>query len=161
MVFSMFLLVKMFHFSVREITLLFIVNNLIAWLINPLIGRAIVRAGERWICSIEYAGVIVIFIVYAYTSSKFVVALMYVADSILFNFAVAIRTYFQKVGDPGDVASSMAVGFTINHVAAVFLPALGGFLWMIDYRIPFLVGAFLGLVSLIAAQWMRTPHKAI
>jgi len=159
MVFSMFLLVKMFHYSVREMTLLFIVNNLIAWLINPLIGRAIVRSGERTISTIEYAGVIIIFLTYAFTTSKLLVTVMYVIDSILFNFAVAIRTYFQKVGDPQDVASSMAVGFTINHVAAVFLPALGGLLWMIDYRIPFLVGAGLAVVSLIAAQWMRVEPK--
>ncbi|HKZ17678.1 MAG TPA: MFS transporter [Geobacteraceae bacterium] len=159
MVFSMFLLVKMFHYSVREMTLLFIVNNLIAWLINPLIGRAIVRSGERTISTIEYAGVIIIFLTYAFTTSKLLVTVMYVIDSILFNFAVAIRTYFQKVGDPQDVASSMAVGFTINHVAAVFLPALGGLLWMIDYRIPFLVGAGLAVVSLVAAQWMRTTPE--
>jgi predicted MFS family arabinose efflux permease len=160
MVFSIFLLVKIFHFSVREMTVLFIVNNLIAWLINPLIGRAIVRFGEKTISSVEYVGIIIIFLTYAFATSKILVSAMYVVDSILFNFAVAIRTYFQKVGDPQEVASSMAVGFTINHVAAVFLPALGGFLWMIDYRIPFLVGAVLGLVSLIAAQWMRTgPEK--
>lgn len=160
MVFSIFLLVKMFHFSVREMTLLFIVNNLIAYLMNPLIGRAIVRFGERSVSSVEYLGVIIIFLTYAFTSSKLLVSLMYVADSLLFNFAVAIRTYFQKLGDPRDIASSMAVGFTINHIAAVFLPALGGFLWMIDYRIPFLVGAALGVVSLAAAQRMRIPVKA-
>ena len=144
MVFSMFLLVKLFHFSVREMTLLFIVNNLVAYLMNPLIGRAIVRFGERRISSIEYAGVIVIFLTYALTTSKLLVSLMYVADSLLFNFSVAIRTYFQKVGDPQDIASSMAVGFTINHIAAVFLPALGGYLWMIDYRFPFFIGAGTG-----------------
>ncbi len=157
MVFSMFLLVKMFHFSVREMTLLFVVNNLIAYLMNPVIGRAIVRFGERKISSIEYAGVVLIFLAYAFSTSKLLVSLMYVIDSLLFNFAVAIRTYFQKIGDPEDTASSMAVGFTINHIAAVFLPALGGFLWMIDYRIPFLVGAAMGVVSLAAAQWMRVP----
>jgi predicted MFS family arabinose efflux permease len=160
MVFSMFLLVKMFHFSVREMIALFIVNNLIAYLLNPLIGRAIVRFGERKICSIEYAGVIVIFLTYAFTTSKLLVSLMYVADSLLFNFAVAIRTYFQKVGEPQDIASSMAVGFTINHIAAVFLPALGGYLWMISYRIPFLMGAALGVVSLASARWMRVPQEA-
>ncbi|TLN09727.1 MFS transporter, partial [bacterium] len=148
MVFSMFLLVKMFHFSVREITLLFIVNNLIAYVMNPVIGRAIVRFGERKLCSLEYVGVIMIFLTYAFTSSKLLVSFMYIADSLLFNFAVAIRTYFQKVADEQDISSSMAVGFTINHIAAVFLPALGGFLWMIDYRIPFIVGAALGALSL-------------
>jgi hypothetical protein len=159
-VFSIFLLVKMFHFTVREMTLLFIVNNVIAYLMNPLIGRAIVRFGERWICSIEYAGVILIFLVYAATTSKLLVSLMYIIDALLFNFSVAIRTYFQKIGDPQDTASSMAMGVTINHIAAVVLPALGGYLWMIDYRIPFVAGALLGAVSLIAAQFIRVPDEA-
>ncbi|MBC8018642.1 MAG: MFS transporter [Verrucomicrobia bacterium] len=159
MVFSIFLLVKVFHFSVREMTLLFIINNTIAWLLNPLIGRAIIRFGERRISSVEYAGVVLIFLVYAYTDSRLVAALMYMLDNILFNFSVAIRTYFQKIGESEDIASSMALGVTINHIAAVFLPALGGYLWMINYRIPFFVGAGLGLASLIAAQFMKSVHE--
>jgi len=159
-VFSMFLLVKHFHFSVHEMAGLFIVNNVIAYLMNPIIGRAIVRFGERKISSIEYLGVVIIFLIYAFTTSKLLVTLMYIADSLLFNFSVAIRTYFQKISDPADISSSMAVGFTINHVAAVFLPALGGLLWMIDYRIPFLIGAALGVVSLVTAQRMVSSTEA-
>jgi hypothetical protein len=49
----------------------------------------------------------------------------------------------------------MAVGFTINHIAAVVLPAVGGLLWIIDYRIPFIFGAFLSMISLIAVQQIR------
>ncbi|MFZ4855658.1 MAG: MFS transporter [Desulfuromonadaceae bacterium] len=159
MVFSVFLLVKLFHFSVQEMTLLFILNNCIGWALNPLIGKAIVRFGERHISSVEYAGVIVIFLVYAYTDSRLIASLMYILDNILFNFSVAIRTYFQKIGAPEDIASSMALGVTINHLAAVFLPAVGGYLWMINYRIPFMVGAGLGAVSLLAAQFMKTDHE--
>jgi len=160
MVFSMFLMVKIFHFTVQTITLLFIVNNLINWIINPLIGRAINAFGERMICSIEYVGVIMVFLTYAYTSSKWIVAGMYILDYILFNFAVAIRTYFQKIAEPQDIAPSSAVGFTINHIAAVFLPALGGLLWMIDYRIPFQMGAALGVISLVLAQFMKIPAQS-
>ena len=158
-VFSILLLVQVFHFSVRDMTLLFIVNNIVAYILNSLIGKAINRFGERFISSIEYSGVIVIFLVYAFSTSKNLVMLMYVFDNILYNFDVAIRTYFQKVANPADIASSMSVGFTINHVAAVFLPALGGFFWMIDYRIPFVAGSALGVVSLVAAQWMRVPDQ--
>jgi predicted MFS family arabinose efflux permease len=159
-VFSILLLVQVFHFSVRDMTLLFIVNNIVAYILNSLIGKAINRFGERFISSIEYSGVIVIFLVYAFSTSKNLVTLMYIFDNILYNFDVAIRTYFQKVADPADIASSMSVGFTINHIAAVFLPALGGFFWMIDYRIPFVAGSALGVVSLVAAQWMRVPDQA-
>lgn len=160
MVFSMFLLVKIFHFSVQAITVLFIINNLINWIINPMIGRAINAFGERTLCTIEYAGVILVFLTYAYASSRWVVAGMYIIDYILFNFAVAIRTYFQKIADPADIAPTSAVGFTINHVAAVFLPALGGYLWMLDYRIPFIMGAALGVISLVLAQFIRLPSHA-
>ncbi|QXE91965.1 MFS transporter [Geomonas subterranea] len=159
-VFSILLLVQVFHFTVREMTILFIVNNVVAYILNSLIGKAINHFGERTISSIEYSGVIVIFLVYAFTTSKNLVMLMYILDNILYNFEVAIRTYFQKVADPADIASSMSVGFTINHIAAVFLPALGGYFWMMDYRIPFIGGTVLGVISLIAAQWMRVPEKA-
>ncbi|HEX9079119.1 MAG TPA: MFS transporter [Desulfuromonadaceae bacterium] len=159
MVFSIFLMVKMFHFTVREMTLLFLVNNAINWFINPLIGRAINAFGERLLCSIEYCGLVAVFLTYAVTTSPWVAAGMYVIDNILFNFAVAIRTYFQKIADPADIAPTSAVGFTINHVAAVFLPALGGFLWMIDYRIPFLAGAGMGVISLILTQFIRVPAR--
>lgn len=160
-VFSILLLVQIFHFSVRDMTLLFIVNNVVAYILNSMIGKAINRFGERFISSIEYAGVIVVFLVYAYSTSRNLVMLMYILDNILYNLDVSIRTYFQKVADPADIASSMSVGFTINHIAAVFLPALGGYFWMIDYRIPFVAGSALGVVSLVAAQWMRVPEKTI
>jgi predicted MFS family arabinose efflux permease len=152
--FSVFLLVKVFDFSVREVTILFLVNNLINYFVNPLIGKAIVRFGERKVLTVEYTGLIVVFLTYALTGSKIVVVLMYLLDHLLFNFAIAIRTYFQKIGDPQDIAPSMAVGFTINHIAAVVIPVLGGLIWMIDYRIPFIAGAVMSGVSLIAVQFI-------
>ena len=152
MAFAVFLLVKKFQFSVHEVTALFVINNLINYFLSPIIGKAIIRFGERKVLSLEYSSLIFIFLAYAAVGSKTLVALLYILDHIFFNFSIAIRTYFQKIGDPRDIASSMAVGFTINHVAAVFLPAIGGMLWMIDYRIPFVAGAFMSLISLIAVQ---------
>ena len=159
MAFSVLLMVEKFNYSVQEITILFVINNIINYYLSPLIGKSIIRFGERKVLSLEYLSLIFIFIAYAATGSKWFVALLYIFDHIFFNFSIAIRTYFQKVGDPRDIAPSMAVGFTINHIAAVFLPALGGLLWMIDYRIPFIGGAMMALVSLLAVQMIRTPVK--
>jgi hypothetical protein len=155
--FSIYLLVKVFHCTVTEITLLFVVNNGVNFVLSPAIGRAIVRFGERRVLSLEYGGLIGVFLVYAFTGSKWLAVTMYVIDHILFNFAIGIRTYFQKVADPKDIAPSMAVGFTINHIAAVVMPAIGGALWMVDYRIPFIVGAVLSLISLLAVQRIPRP----
>jgi hypothetical protein len=159
MAFAVLLMVQKFKYSVQEVTILFVVNNMINYYLSPLIGRSIIRFGERKVLSLEYLSLIFIFVAYAVTGSKLVVAFLYILDHIFFNFSIAIRTYFQKVGDPRDVAPSMAVGFTINHIAAVVLPALGGLLWMIDYRIPFISGAMMSLVSLMAVQMIRTPLK--
>ncbi len=150
--FAVFLLVKKFHFSVQEIAILFFVNNLINFFLSPLIGKWIVRFGERKVLSLEYFSLILIFISYALVDSKSVIAVLYIFDHIFFNFSIAIRTFFQKIANPQDIAPSMAVGFTINHIAAVILPAIGGFLWIIDYRILFFVGALLSLISLLFVQ---------
>jgi len=153
--FAVFLLVKKFQFSVQEVTLLFVINNIASYFLSPLIGKGIIRFGERKMLSLEYFSLIFIFLAYAIVSSRMVVAVLYILDHIFFNFSIAIRTYFQKVGDPRDIAPSMAVGFTINHIAAVFLPAIGGLLWIVDYRIPFVFGAVLSMISLVAVQRIR------
>ncbi|MDJ0809020.1 MAG: MFS transporter [Desulfobacterales bacterium] len=150
--FAVFLMVERFAFSVQEITLLFILNNVINYFVSPMIGKAIVRYGERWVLTLEYASLVLIFLAYAVADTKLMVAALYILDHIFFNFAIAIRTYFQKIADPRDIAPSMAVGFTINHIAAVILPAAGGLLWMIDYRLTFVGGAILAFCSLVAVQ---------
>jgi predicted MFS family arabinose efflux permease len=157
--FSVLLLVQKFNYSVQEVTLLFVINNSINYFLSPMVGRSIIRFGERRVLSLEYLSVIFIFTAYATTDSKLLVAFIYILDQIFFTFAIAIRTYFQKVGDPQDIAPSMAVGFTINHLAAVFLPAIGGMLWVIDYRIPFFAGAAMGVISLLAVQKIRTAQS--
>jgi len=156
--FAIFLMVKVFRFSVQEITILFVVNNIINYFVSPLIGKAIIRFGERKVLSLEYFSLIFIFSAYAMVGNKWAIAVLYVFDHIFFNFSMAIRTYFQKVGDPQDIAPSMAMGFTINHIAAVVLPAMGGYLWMLDYRIPFFAGAVFSLISLLAVQ--KIPSRA-
>ncbi len=155
MAFAIFLMVKRFDFSVQEITILFVVNNIINYFLSPLIGKSIIKFGERKVLSLEYFSLIFVFMAYAVIQTKMIIAVIYILDHIFFNFAIAIRTYFQKVGEPKDIAPSMAVGFTINHIAAVFLPVIGGYLWMVDYRIPFIVGACFSGISLIAVQKIR------
>jgi MFS family permease len=157
--FAVFLLVKKFQFTIQQITILFVINNIINYFLSPIIGKSIIRFGERKVLSLEYFSLIFIFLAYATVQSKAVLALLYILDHIFFNFAIAIRTYFQKVADPRDIAPSMAMGFTINHIAAVVLPAVGGLLWMVDYRIPFVAGAAFSLVSLIAVQQIRVQAQ--
>ncbi len=161
MAFATFLLVKKFGFSVQDITVLFLLNNGINFFINPLIGKFIVKYGERKLLSMEYFFLILVFTAYAFVDSKLIAGTLYILDHIFFNFSTAISTYFQKIAEPEDIAASSAVGFTINHIAAVVLPVIGGLLWMIDYKIPFLAGAFFSLISLCFVQFIRIKPTAL
>jgi predicted MFS family arabinose efflux permease len=152
--FSVFLMVEKFGFSAFAIAVLFVINNAVNYFLNPMIGKAINKFGERGVLTLEYVSLIGIFLAYAYVDNKWIIAVMYILDHIFFNFAVAIRTFFQKIGDSADIAPTMAVGFTINHIAAVVIPLTGGLLWMLDYRIPFVAGAVLALVSLVFSQFI-------
>lgn len=154
-VFAVFMLVQKYHYSVREIAILFVINNIIAYFISPLIAKGINRFGERTMLSLEYFSLIFVFLGYAYIENAWVVAVLYIIDHIFFGFSMGINTYFQKTGDAKDIAPSMAVGFTINHISAVVIPVLGGLLWMVNWRIPFIAGVFLCMFSLIFVQKIR------
>ena len=160
MAFAVFLLVKKFEYPVQGIAVLFLINNGVNYFLSPFIGRCIVRFGERRMLSLEYLALIAIFTAYALVESRILAGALYVLDHVFFNFAIAINTFFQKIADPRDIAPSMAMGFTINHIAAVVLPAVGGLLWLVDYRIPFLAGAGLSVVSLMLVQCITGQLKS-
>lgn len=160
-VFAVFLLVEKYHFSIQQVTILFVINNIIALIFNPIIARLINRFGERTTLTIEYTSLMLIFFSYAYFDTPWVAASLYILDSIVFNFSIGIRTYFQKHAAPEDIAPSMAVGFTINHIAAVILPVLGGALWLINWKIPFLGAFILSIVSLFFVQFMEPSEDKV
>jgi hypothetical protein len=78
-------------------------------------------------------------------------ATLYVVDHVLFSLALAPKTYFQKIADPGDIAPAAAVAFTINHIAAVVLPALLGYLSLVSPAVVFTAAAGMACVSLALA----------
>ncbi len=158
-VFAVFLLVEHYKFSIQMITILFVVNNFVNYLIAPLIDRSIKRFCERRVLSLEYGSLIFIFASYAFVESPLIAGVLYIMDHVFFNFSIAIKTYFQKTGDREDIAPTMAVSFTINHIAAVVFPFFGGVLWMVNWRIPFLIGAALSVLSLIFVQFIRTGYE--
>ncbi len=160
-VFAVFLLVEHYQFSIQMITVLFVVNNFVNYLLAPLIAKAINRFGERKVLSLEYTSLIFIFAAYAFVNSPVIAGVLYVLDHIFFNFSIAIKTYFQKTGDTEDIAPSMAVSFTINHIAAVVFPLFGGLLWVVDWRIPFVIGALISALSLTFVQFIRTDKEKI
>ena len=150
-VFAGFLMVEKFGYSIGQISLLFLINAVINIWLAPWVGRLIVHIGERAALIIEYTGLIIVFTAYAFVDSGLVAAGLYVVDHMFFAMAIAIKTYFQKIADPGDFAGTASVSFTINHIVAVGLPAAFGLLWLVSPAAVFLSGAVMASVSLLLA----------
>ncbi len=151
MVFAGFMMVEKFGYSVSQITALFLINYVVNLLFAPAIGRFIGRIGERNALTLEYIGLIIIFTSYAFVESSDVAAALYVIDHLLFAMAIAIKTYFQKIAAPKDIAATMSVSFTINHIAAVVIPVLLGLLWLESNKMVFFIGVGFAACSLILA----------
>ena len=150
-VFAGFLMVEKFNFSVAEISLLLLANAAINVFFAPKIGRLIQRFGERKSLIFEYVGLAFIFIGYAFVESGYFAVFLYIADHLFFSIAIALKTYFQKIADPADIASSAGVSFTINHIAAVFIPVVFGLIWLYSPSLVFLAGAGMACISLLLA----------
>ena len=151
-VFAAFLMVEKFGYTAAQVTALFLINYAFNWLFAERIGRLIRKVGERRALTFEYVGLIVVFISYALVENPYVAAVLYVVDHMFFALYIAMSTYFQKIADPKDLASSAGVSFTINHIAAVVIPALLGYVWIWSNALVFYLGAGFALCSLLLAQ---------
>jgi predicted MFS family arabinose efflux permease len=156
-VFAGFLMVEKFGFSVGEISMLYLANAVLNIFLAPRIGRLIGKIGEQRALIIEYVGLIAIFIGYALVESANIAILLYLLDHLFFAMAIAQKTYFQKIADPADIASTAGVSFTINHIAAVVIPVMFGVLWLQSPALVFYIGAVMAVISLILA--FNVPRK--
>ena len=162
-VFAGFMMVEKFGFKVHEITALYTINLVANMIFAPLMGRVVTLFGERRALLFEYAGLIIVFLCYGglyfFSWGVMVAAVLYVIDHIFFALALALKTYFQKIADPADIAPTAAVAFTINHIAAVFLPAGLGYMWLVSPTAVFVTAAGMALVSFFLALLIpRHPH---
>ncbi|WP_245729529.1 MFS transporter [Salinihabitans flavidus] len=163
-VFAGFMMVEKFGFQVHEVTALFLINLVANMIFAPLLGGAVARFGEQRTLVAEYIGLVIVFLayggIYYFGWGVVLAASLYVVDHILFSLALALKTYFQKIADPRDIAPTAAVAFTINHIAAVVLPALLGYVWLVSPGAVFMLAAAMAGVSFLLALLIpRHPEK--
>ncbi|MEZ5675991.1 Predicted arabinose efflux permease, MFS family [Thalassovita litoralis] len=154
-VFAGFMMVERFGFEVHEVTGLYLINLVANMVLAPVFGKIVARFGERRALAFEYVGLVTVFLLYGgiywFGWGVLLASALYVIDHMFFALALALKTYFQKIADPGDIAPTAAVAFTINHIAAVFLPALLGYLWLVSPGAVFFLAAGMAGISLTLA----------
>jgi hypothetical protein len=152
-VFAGFMMVEKFGMHVSEMTLLLLVNYLINMAVAPVMGRALGKYGERNVMGFEYIGLTLVFLAYGglywFGWGLMIASGLYILDQLFFALSFSLKTYFQKIADPRDIAPTAAVAFTINHIAAVFLPAALGYLWTTSPDYVFILGAGMAVMAFL------------
>ena len=152
-VFAAFMLVEKFGLEVHQISWLLLFNFSVNLLFGPFVGWLIGQIGEKWTLITEYSGLTLVFftysLIYFFDWPAWIAATLYVIDHLFYAMMIAQKTYLQKIALKEDLASTTAVAFTINHIAAVFLPVILGFVWIISPPLVFILATILALLSLL------------
>ncbi|MBI4530909.1 MAG: MFS transporter [Candidatus Latescibacteria bacterium] len=154
--FAIFAMVRIYHVPVQRIAILMLVNNIAAFYLGPKVGRLIDRVGEYKMLTANYLGVGLVFLGYALVHRVEILFGLYIIDNILYLSNMALGIYIKRIADPEDMRPTLAMGMTVNHVAAVLMPLIGGFLWRaLGYEIVFFLGAGVVGVAFFVVQKMK------
>ena len=155
--FAIFALVKIHGMPVETTMVLVFINQVIISLTAPFMGRLIDRYGERTMLSASYIGLAFVFFGYAVVHHRPTLYVLYCIDNLIFFGGIALTTYLHKIAPEEDVKPSLSMGVTMNHVAAVIAPLVGGYAWQaFGYEVIFYSGSALAVVSLIVSRRLTT-----
>lgn len=156
--FAIFLLVQVYGLDVRATATLYLVNNLINTYTSSLFGRLVARHGERKVLTVNFLGLVLVFLGYAFISYLPVLLLLFVLDNVLFGFSLAVDSYFQKIAHaPEEITGNVSIAQTVNHISALVVPVLGGILWAkVSPSATFLAGVGIVVVALGLVQFIQT-----
>jgi predicted MFS family arabinose efflux permease len=159
--FAIYLLVREYGINVQTTAVLFLVNSLINIVTLRWVGQLVSRYGERITLSIAFAALTAVFVGYAYITVLPVLYVLFVLDNIFIGFNLGLTTYFHKIAvSPEEITSNLSVEQTINHIAAIVIPVVGGTVWVaFGSQAPFLFGAFIVVVAFVMAQFIRTTPE--
>jgi predicted MFS family arabinose efflux permease len=159
--FAILLLVRNYGISIQTTAILYLVNSLINIVTLRLFGTLVGRLGERIVLSATFGLLAFVFLGYAYVTVLPLLFALFVLDNILFGTNLALTTYFQKIAvTQEEITSNISVQQTINHIAAVIIPIVGGTAWeLFGSQAPFLVGVVIVVVSLALTQFIRTTPQ--
>ena len=144
---------------------LYLAGGIAGVVFQPVIGRAVDRLGERFMLGLE--ALILIPVCFFYGMARFIfpepvafaiVCACYVADSLLMSFGMARSVWLKKTADtPLDVAPTLAMGISIDHIFSISVALAAGLLWdRFGYQWVFLSGMGIAVVNFIATRWVRT-----
>jgi predicted MFS family arabinose efflux permease len=162
LVFGSWVLVDLHEVPVATIALLYFIASCLGVVLRPLLGDVIDWLGERTVLAVDEIMLLAVCLVYAFVGNVYVLMGAYILDHILFALRVARTTYLKKIAvDPADITPTISLGITIDHVVAMSLPILSGWLWVNHgHHWVFILAGAIALAGFVLCLQIRVPEDA-
>lgn len=162
--FAPWALVRTFGKPVYYIANLMIIGSLIGIFLQPYVGKIIDKYGEKVVLSFEAFIFIFVCLLYGFAPDLFskevavlIISACYILDQTLMSLGIARATYIKKIAETKeDISNTLSLGLSIDHVFAIGVALLGGFMWYkFSYKSVFIMGAVISLVNFFVAKTIR------
>ncbi len=160
-IFASFALILVYRVPLNTMLAIQLINAVLISFTAPAIGRMVDKSGEKGPLRFYSIGLILVFLGYATFRSRYTLIGLFLLDNILFSFGVGYTTYLRRIVRKDELTPCLAMGTTMNHIAAVAVPVGGALLWQHfdNYQIPFWVGVAIACIALAANRWLPSgPH---
>lgn len=165
--FALWQLVQTFGQPASVIAGLWIITSLIGVFFRPYLGKLSDTFGERAILLAEVPITMLIFTGYALAPSLGVDGVglyfmysCYVLDSVMTATPLVRTSYVSKIlNNKNDLAPTLAMGVSLDHITAMIMPAIGGFVWAMFGAHFLFLGAAAFLLLHAWTAWRATIPK--
>jgi predicted MFS family arabinose efflux permease len=152
--FGLWVLVDRFGLKVPQISALLLVVTVLTILTSRRIGHLIDVHGERRMLSLVNVGYVIALGGYAIANTVWLASVCYVIYFFIFPLsAIGAATYLRKVAVTDEIAPSLAMGVTLQHLSAIVVPASTGLILnYVGYQIPFLIAAAFACLTFLVTR---------
>jgi predicted MFS family arabinose efflux permease len=166
--FGPWVLIKIFHQPAVIFAQLWMVASALGVLFQPLLGWAIDRLGERRVLMWDAGVIFLVCLGYGFAEhlgggggALWLLYGCFVIDQLLFGTGMARDIYLSKIAlRKEDVAPTLSLGVSINHIVSMSIPWVGGWVWeRYGYSKVFLGAAVVALATGCLANWIRVPDR--
>ncbi len=170
LVFGSWVLVSLHGVPVATIALLYFIASALGVVMRPLLGDVIDWLGERRVLAADEILLLAVCLVYGFASDllpapydRWLLYAAYVMDSVLFALRVARTTYLKKIAvEPADITPTISLGITIDHVVAMSLPVLSGWIWeRYGHQWVFVLAGAIALAGFFVCLRIRVPAPGV
>jgi predicted MFS family arabinose efflux permease len=155
--FGPWVLISVFGTKPETIAILIIIASTLGVFFRQAFGELTDRFGESKMLKADGIIFLVICLGYAFSTNRYFLFSLYIMDNLMFATRIARTTYLNKITkDKTDLAPTISLGVTIDHVFSMTTPLLGGLLWAkFGYSSVFLATTSVAVLGYYVATRMK------